>query len=561
LFTAIGDTGEDYELAIFTLMTRQMKNPPIIPALLLALLSPALLQAQPYPTTLDFRIDSRYVNIPVESKAPRQRVVFDAGEGDSTVAVIRIAQGQPDYWVFRDVSALRGRTLTMRFASPASGIARIHQADRFPGQDSLYRETKRPQLHFSPRRGWNNDPNGLVWKDGEYHLFFQHNPYERDWENMHWGHAVSRDLLHWEELPEALFPDTLGTMFSGSAVVDARNTSGWGKDALVAVYTAAGRRMTQNVAYSLDNGRTFTKYKGNPLLGPDRDPKVFWYEPGQHWVMALYNENHIAIYNSRDLKSWTYKSRVRGFYECPELFELPVDGNEKQRKWVMYAASGTYMIGSFDGAVFTPEKGKYHYHTGAMYAAQTFNHTPEGRRIQIGWGRIDAPGMPFTQLMLFPQVLTLRTTAEGVRLHANPIPELERLHARHHALGGLSVAQANERLKDVKSDLVHAVMDIEIDRGLGLELFYQGNPILYYDGNYTKFNGFPYESETPGAFRFRIEMILDRTSVEGYVDGGRLFVAEALKAPKSAAGLELKGDLKIHRLDVYELKGVWDGKY
>jgi fructan beta-fructosidase len=522
---------------------------------------PILLPAQTPSPSLTLRIDKRYLNIPVESKVARQRVVFDAGHGDSTAAVIRIAEGRPDYWVYRDVSRLQGKTLTLRFARRVPGMEMIHQADRFPGQDSLYREARRPQLHFSPRRGWNNDPNGLVWHDGEYHMYFQHNPYERDWENMHWGHAVSRDLLHWEELPDALYPDTLGTMFSGSAVVDSANTAGWGKDAIVAFYTSAGKKMTQNVAYSLDKGRTFTKYQGNPVLGPDRDPKVFWHEPSRKWVMVLYNENHIAIYNSTDLKTWAYRSRVKGFYECPELFELPVDGDPNRRKWVMYAASGTYMIGSFDGAVFTPEKGKYHYHTGVMYAAQTFNHTPDGRRIQVGWGRIDAPGMPFNQMMLFPAVMSLRTTSEGVRLFCNPIPEVERLHTRHHALGGLSVAQANERLKDVKSGLVHAVMDLEIDRGLGLELFFQGNPILYYDGNYTKFNGFPYESETPGAFRFRIEMILDRTSVEGYVDGGKLFVAEALKAPKSDRGLELRGDLKVHRLDVYEMKGVWKATY
>ncbi len=507
--------------------------------------------------SLSFRIEKRYINIPVEAKSIRQRVVFDLGNGDSTAAVIRVATSKPDYWVWRDVSALKGRTITIRFSDQVDGISRIHQDDRFPGQDSLYRESLRPQVHFSSQRGWNNDPNGLVWHDGEYHLYYQHNPYEREWENMHWGHAVSKDLIHWEELPAALFPDTLGTMFSGSAVIDHQNTAGFGKDALVAIYTAAGKRMTQNIAYSLDRGRTFTKYSGNPLLGPDRDPKVFWYGPGKHWVMALYNENYVAIYNSTDLKKWTYKSQVKGFYECPELFELPVDGNPAQRKWVMYAASGTYMIGCFDGAVFTPEKGKYHYHTGVMYAAQTYNNTPDGRRIQVGWGRVKAPGMPFNQLMLFPQALTLKTTSEGVRLFCNPIPEISTLHRGHHDLSGLTVAAANERLKSIKSDLIHAVMDIEIDKGLGLELFYKGNPILYYDGIFTKFNGVPYDSEKPAAFRFQIEMILDRTTVEGYVDGGKLFVAEALRPAKSTSGLELRGDLKIHRLDLYELGSIW----
>ena len=241
--------------------------------------------------TITFRIEKRYINIPVETRANRQRVVFDVDGIDTTAAVIRVATSTPDYWVYRDVSALKGRTITLRFAHWVEGISRIHQDDKFPGQDSLYRESLRPQVHFSTQRGWNNDPNGLVWHDGEYHMYYQHNPYEREWENMHWGHAVSKDLIHWEELPAALFPDTLGTMFSGSAVIDHQNTAGFGKDALVALYTAAGKRMTQNIAYSLDRGRTFTKYSGNPLLGPDRDPKVFWYAPGRHWVMALYNEN------------------------------------------------------------------------------------------------------------------------------------------------------------------------------------------------------------------------------------------------------------------------------
>jgi sucrose-6-phosphate hydrolase SacC (GH32 family) len=368
---------------------------------------------------------------------------------------------------------------------------------------------------------------------------------------------VSKDLLHWEELKDALYPDTLGTMFSGSAVVDKDNTAGWGKNTLVAFYTAAGKKMTQNLAWSTDNGRSFTKYNGNPLLGPDRDPKVFWHEPSKHWVMVLYNENHIAIYRSKNLKQWEYRSQTKGFYECPEFFELPMDGNTQNRKWVMYGASGTYMIGSFDGSQFTPESGKYFYAWGSQYAAQTYNHTPDGRRIQIGWGRIDQPGMPFNQMMLFPTQLSLRTTREGIRLFCEPIAEIKNLHTKSHTWKDLNEKAINEKLRDIHAGLLHVKMDVELDKGLGLEIHYQGNPVIYYDGNFNRFNGAPYICEQPGSFRFTIEMLIDKTSVEGYIDHGKLFIAEGLKPAKSGDGLRIRGDVKVHSFELYELKSIW----
>lgn len=507
--------------------------------------------------TKEFRIENRYLNLPVDMQQPRQKVHFLLGTDTLSYAVIRLADQAPDYWVFKDVSAHKGQTVTLNFTEEVSGIDKIFQSDRFAGEDSLYTESKRPQLHFSSRRGWNNDPNGLVHLDGEYHLFYQHNPYEIHWENMHWGHAVSKDLLHWEELNDALYPDQLGTMFSGSAVVDEHNTAGWGKNALVVCYTAAGTQMTQNVAYSTDGGRTFTKYEGNPVLGPNRDPKVFWYEPAGTWVMVLYEDNYFAIYNSRDLKNWEYRSRVKGFYECPELFELAVDGNEKNRKWVMYGGSGTYMIGAFDGERFTPESGKYFYAWGSQYAAQTYNSAPDGRRIQIGWGRIEHPGMPFNQMMLFPCELTLRTTPEGIRMFCEPIAEIENLHGKTHRWQDLDREEANERMKEIESDLLHVRMDVEIEHGLGLEVFFKGNPVIYYDGNFNRFNGAPYTSETPGSFRFEIEILIDKTSVEGYIDRGRLFISEPLKPGKSEDLLHLEGNLKVHDMEIAEMHSIW----
>jgi len=505
----------------------------------------------------EFLIEKQYLNFPVSIKQERQMVKFVSDKDTLSYSVIRIADSEPDYWVFKDVSSLKGRKLILIISKKINGIEKIYQSDTFAGQDSLYHEINRPQFHFTSRRGWNNDPNGLVYHNGEYHLFYQHNPYDTQWGNMHWGHAVSRDLLHWIELNDALYPDTLGTMFSGSAIIDRENTAGWGKDALVAFYTAAGKKMTQNIAYSTDNGRTFTKFKGNPILGPNRDPKVFWFEPAKIWVMALYDDNFIAIYNSRDLKNWEYKSKTKGFYECPELFELAVDGNENKKKWIMYGGSGSYMIGSFNGQEFTPEFGKYFYTWGSLYAAQTYNNVPDGRRIQIGWGRIEQPGMPFNQMMLFPCELTLRTTPEGIRLFCEPVREIRNLYFNEFKWKVISGQEANEKLKLLKGDLLRLKMDIEILSGLSFDVQFRGNNLLSYDGGLNRFNNIPYICDRPGSFRFNVEMLIDKTSAETYIGNGKLFISEGLKKKKSDEGLQIKGNVIIHSFVLNEMKPIW----
>jgi fructan beta-fructosidase len=506
----------------------------------------------------EYKITRQYLNFPVEMKQDRQHVNFVLKKDTITYSVIRITDDKPDYWVFKDVSAYKGKKLKLVFNSKVKGIDMIYQSDQYVGSDSLYREINRPQFHFTSARGWNNDPNGLVYFDGEYHLFYQHNPYEIHWENMHWGHAVSKDLLHWTELNDALYPDTLGTMFSGSAVIDKDNTSGWGKNAMVVAYTAAGRKPTQCIAFSLDNGRTFSKYENNPVIPTgSRDPKVFWYNPAKCWVMALYVDNSIAIYNSKDLKKWEYKSKTKGFYECPELFELSVDGDENNKKWVMYGASGTYMTGIFDGAVFSPEYGKYFNSWGSQYAAQTYNNIPDGRRIQIGWGRIEQPGMPFNQMMLFPAELSLRTTPEGVRLFSEPVREVSLLHNRNYYWENLSGAELNEKLKEIDENLLHVKMDIEIDSGTGFDIHFKGKRILNYDGNFNRFNGAPYICDNPGSFRFEIELLIDRTSVEAYIGNGKLFISEGLKPENADEGLKISEKVKIHSFELNEMESIW----
>src|SRR5699024_6139121 len=235
---------------------------------------------------IEIKINKKYLNFPVSHKQDRAKMTFQISDVPELSVAIRLAPEEGDYWVFRDVSDFKGKTLKISYEGSSKGLDKIYQADEIAGQDSLYKEKNRPQFHFTTRRGWINDPNGLIYHDGEYHLYYQHNPYECEWENMHWGHAVSKDLIHWKELPVALFHDVLGTMFSGSAVIDSDNTSGFGSDetpAMVIAYTADNpEKQVQCIAYSLDKGRTFTKYRENPIIDSKhlwdskdtRDPKV-----------------------------------------------------------------------------------------------------------------------------------------------------------------------------------------------------------------------------------------------------------------------------------------------
>lgn len=522
---------------------------------------------------IKIKIDKQYLNLPVSHDQDRSKMTFKVdGEPDLSV-VIRLAAGNADYWVFKDVSHLKGKTLTISYDGNSEGLNKIFQDDVIVGQDNLYKEKNRPQFHFTTRRGWINDPNGLIYYDGEYHLFYQHNPYEREWENMHWGHAVSKDLVHWEELPSALYPDHLGGMFSGSAVMDYDNTAGYNKGktpAMIAIYTAAGAdKQVQCIAYSLDKGRTFTKYEANPVIDSrhiwnsqdTRDPKVFWYTPGKHWVMVLNERDGHSIYTSSNLKDWKYESHVTGFWECPELFELPVDGNPNNTKWVMYGASGTYMLGSFDGKVFTPEKGKYQYTTGAIYAAQTFTNMPEGRRIQVGWGRISHPEMPFNGMMLLPTELTLRTTKDGPRLFNLPVKETETLFTPVRDWQNLTSDKANDLLKEFyNTDCLRIKTRIKLSHATdaGFNLF--GQRIVGYDMNSNTINGVFYSPEDMTSMELSADIYIDRTSIEVFIDDGAYsYSMERKPDTNNKEGFHFWGNnIEVKDLQVFSVKSVWN---
>ncbi|AZI26351.1 DUF4980 domain-containing protein [Pedobacter sp. G11] len=523
---------------------------------------------------ITIKVNKRYLNLPISQKQDRKKMVFEINGKQERSFVIRLANAEPEYWVFCDVSTLKGKTIKINCEGDGAGLSKIYQADEISGQDMLYKEENRPQFHFTTKRGWINDPNGMIYYEGEYHLFYQHNPYEREWENMSWGHAVSKDMVHWQELPTALYPDELGTMFSGSTVIDYNNTAGFNKGntpAMVAAYTAnTADKQTQCIAYSLDKGRTWTKYTKNPVIDSKakwnsvdtRDPRVFWYKPGNHWVMVLNERDGHSIYNSTNLKDWNYQSHTTGFWECPDLFELPIDGDKTKTKWVMYGASNAYMVGSFDGKKFTPESGKHYYVTGSIYAAQTFTNIPEadGRRIQIGWSRISHKGMPFNGMMLMPTNLELKSTKNGVRLFSEPVKETDQLFTSVNKWTDLKAEAANENLKKYSNEgSLRIKTKIKLSHATNAGISLNGQKILDYDMNFNLVNGTFYSPEDMTSMEISADIYIDRTSIEVFIDGGAYSYSMERKLDiNNKDGLKFWGtNIDVKDLEIFSVKSVW----
>jgi fructan beta-fructosidase len=525
----------------------------------------------PEPVRREIAIDKRYLNLPVKNGAPKRRVRFEVGGETVREFDIELAEDKPDFWAFADVSPFRGKKLVIETRLPdgSNALEQIAPSDEIAGATDLYREKHRPQFHFTSRRGWINDPNGLVYADGEYHLFYQHNPYGWDWGNMHWGHAVSKDLFHWQELPEALYPKRYGDWcFSGSAVVDHDNTSGWrkGKEPLlVCAFTSTGRG--ECVAYSNDLGRSWTEYDGNPVVKHNgRDPKLIWHAPSKRWVMAVYDEGDkardVVFYSSPDLKKWDFRSRVEGFFECPDLYPLPVDGDAKNVKWLLSAADGKYLVGQFDGTKFVKEPGKHQVWYGNFYAAQTYDNAPDGRRIQVGWGNgIAFPGMPFSQQMTVPVELTLRTTDDGVRLFAAPVKEIALLREGRAAPKDLTLKPGEDSGTEVKGELLDIGAEVRPAGAEQVTFTVRGVPVVYdvKKGEVScRGQAAPVKPQKGGTVRLRI--VVDRGSVEVFANDGQVALSAGVLVPVENRSLRLSvrgGEAKVGALTVHVLKSAW----
>lgn len=437
----------------------------------------------------------QYLILPVEEEKDEAQVLLDNGKATDTWMDVRLAQGKTDYYVPFKLN--KGRTSVVKILNLKADALALKKGQMKLSNvwDVTNTDFYRPSYHHTPSYGWMNDPNGMFYKDGIYHLCYQYNPYGSKWGNMHWGHAISRDLIHWKEVEPTIARDPMGHIFSGSAVIDKDGTANYGKDAIVALYTSASDKngQIQCMAYSTDGGYTFHKYSGNPVLTPFdglkdfRDPKVFWYAPLKKWYMIVSADKEMRFYSSPDLKKWTYVSAFgRGYgaqpnqFECPDFFQLPVDGNPNKKKWVMivninpgclFGGSATeYFIGDFDGKNFVcdskPSVAKFLDYGKDHYATVTFSGVQD-RVLGIAWmsnwqyANV-TPIRQYRGANTLPREFKLFTGKDGqIYMSSNVVPEVAGLKKTFKRLPDLVITQGKDS-KNLSSSKENA-FEIEMD--------------------------------------------------------------------------------------------------
>lgn len=555
----------------------------------------------------------KFLLLPVQENAPEGKVniiVNNEFQLEQNIN-IRLAREKVDYYVPLDLSAYQGKSVSVDVTGmPASSLCwkEIKLSDTF---DSSNRETYRPVYHHTPMYGWMNDPNGMFYKDGVYHLYFQYNPYGSMWANMTWGHSTSTDLTHWTYEGTAIVPDAWGAIFSGSCVVDKDNTAGFGKGAVVAFYTSAkstpwGDVQSQSMAYSLDNGKTFIKYEHNPILTSTerdfRDPKVFWYAPGKHWVMMLAVGQEMQIYSSGNLKEWKKESSFGamqgahgGVWECPDLVEVAVEGS-KEKKWVLICnlnpggpfggSAAQYFVGSFDGKKFvneSPTQTKWLDWGKDNYATVTWSNAPAGRCIALGWmsNWQYANNVPTTQYRsanTLARDLTLYRVGGELYLKSKPSPEIKKARAEEKKIPTFEV-KGNYEVASLLADNKGAYeieMTIEnkgtskIDFSLMNE---KGEKVaMYYDVVRKQFvmdrsasgivgfsRDFPAVTVAPvrNTDQIHLRLFIDRSSVEAFGEEGE-YVMTNLVFPAEPYNRMVfssdKGSYIVKSMNVYRLQ-------
>lgn len=552
-----------------------------------------------------------YLLLPIQDDAPEGKIcVVKDNEQKSTLMNVRLARERVDSYVPFALSAYKGQHISIEIQGVPETALCWKELKLSGSFDMANKESFRPVYHHTPAYGWMNDPNGMFYKDGVYHLYFQYNPYGSVWGNMHWGHSTSTDLMHWKFEGCAIVPDAWGAIFSGSCVVDHENTAGFGKEAVVAFYTSAkstpwGDIQMQSMAYSLDNGKTFTKYEGNPILTSSekdfRDPKVFWYAPGKHWVMILAVGQHMEIYSSINLKEWKKESEFGamqgahgGVWECPDLVEIPVEGT-REKKWVLICnlnpggpfggSAAQYFVGSFDGKKFvneSPTQTKWMDWGKDNYATVTWNNAPDGRCIALGWMSNwqyanNVPTRQYRSANTLARDLTLYREGQELYLKSTPSSEVKKARGKKVSIPSFKVSEKHEMVNLFEEKQGAYEVEIVIQNAGASKIAFcllndKGEKVsMYYDLNRKQFvmdrsesgtvdfsKDFPAVTVAPVNVdkELTLRLFVDRSSIEAFGEDGKFVMTNLVFPTKPYNSIRLYsegGDYKVENMKIHKL--------
>ena len=534
---------------------------------------------------------SKFINIPAnrEGRGNRFEAIID-GKPTAVGSFFPATSDKPDYILSTAVAPQEeGKTATLLFVDVPANFPIDQVTSTAERMDNGYDTPLRPQFHFSPRNGYTNDPNGMVYHDGEWHLYFQYNFLGLTMGNQIWGHAVSKDMIHWEELPPVMRWGTFskGHSYSGSALIDRQNRAGFGANAMLAMYTdtrgQSGKRAdgtdrgtaAEVIAYSLDNGRTFTYYEGNPVVEHDiigRDPKVFWYpqsdieqkDTNGHFVMIVYSrrvhdgkeKDGLRILVSKDLKKWEETQYLPDYFECPEMYQLPVEGGEP--KWVIQGGNGDYQIGDFDGRTFTQtQDGRQRTLQSPAYAGQRFTDAPGGRIVHIAWIRhhTDWSGESFSQMMGLPLEFSLRKVGDKLSLFANPVKELEALRGEPFEAPAKTL-RAGESIDIPGSGQQYDLeTTVVCPRGSAFILQIGQDRIKWAGNRINDQHGAPAIND-----EIKLRVLVDRPLIEVIVNGGYTYIPLKRIDQGKEVSINVKaegGPVEVKSLKVFPMGSIW----
>lgn len=553
-----------------------------------------------------------YLLLPIQDDAPEGKIcVVKDNEQKGTLMNVRLARERVDSYVPFALSAYKGQHISIEIQGVPETALCWKELKLSGSFDMANKESFRPVYHHTPAYGWMNDPNGMFYKDGVYHLYFQYNPYGSVWGNMHWGHSTSTDLMHWKFEGCAIVPDAWGAIFSGSCVVDHENTAGFGKEAVVAFYTSAkstpwGDIQMQSMAYSLDNGKTFTKYEGNPILTSSekdfRDPKVFWYAPGKHWVMILAVGQHMEIYSSVNLKEWKKESEFGamqgahgGVWECPDLVEIPVEGT-REKKWVLICnlnpggpfggSAAQYFVGSFDGKKFvneSPTQTKWMDWGKDNYATVTWNNAPDGRCIALGWMSNwqyanNVPTRQYRSANTLARDLTLYREGQELYLKSTPSSEVKKARGKKVSIPSFKVSEKHEMVNLFEEKQGAYEVEIVIQNAGASKIAFcllndKGEKVsMYYDLNRKQFvmdrsesgkvdfsKDFPAVTVAPVNVdkELTLRLFVDRSSIEAFGEDGKFVMTNLVFPSQPYVKMCFEADKNgyaVKSLNVYKLQ-------